>query len=73
MDVLETSIPQGELTILGKIHKDAINTLVVPFGNDDDGWYFKQFPTVQLAEEFALKYKLIIKSLNEQDTSAGDE
>ena len=55
-----TSIPQGEMTILKRIHGTAINTLIVPYEEPGD-WSFKQFPTLEMAQDFALEFNLIVK------------
>lgn len=56
----ETDIPLGEMTILSRRVHGAINTLIQPYEEPGD-WSFKQFPSMEMAKEFALEHKLIIK------------
>ena len=65
MDELETNTPQGSLTIFRRrIHGGIINALVTP---NDNQWFFQQFPTRELAEDFALQYNLILRNEDVQD------
>lgn len=57
---MHDEMPLGEITILKRIHGSALNTLIVPFGAPED-WCFVQFPTLEMAQDFAVEHKLIIK------------
>lgn len=60
MAVYETSIPLGEMTILARRVHGMVNTLVQPYEEPGD-WSFKQFPTMEMAREFAMNHKLVVK------------
>ena len=62
----EINIPQGSLTILRRrIHGGIINALVTPA---EGQWFFRQFPTLELAEEFALHYNLTYRNEQNEDS-----
>lgn len=64
MDELEISIPEGEILVGKRVHGLAWNTLVTSYAHPDD-WCFKQFPTMEMLEEYAVEYKLVIKKEGE--------
>lgn len=51
---------QGELIIGSIVHGAAINCMVVPY-EDPSAWYFQQFPTQGLAEDYAMEHNLVMK------------
>lgn len=66
----ETTIVQGELIVQKIVHGAAINTMVVPF-DDPQGWYFQQFPTLELLQQFAAEHMLVIKGLENDQNNHG--
>lgn len=60
MAEFEINIPQGELTIQPKKMHGALNALVLIFAFPEE-WCYKQFPTMELLERFALDNNLTIK------------
>jgi hypothetical protein len=62
----ETSTPQGELRIVGVIHRGtAINTMVVPYGSPDE-WEMKQFVSEQQLHDYAHAHNLVVVAKKEE-------
>ncbi len=62
MDVFEITTPRGEVRVLGKAH-GAINALV---SSNEGEWFFKQFLTMEMLENFALDHNLVIVKEQEE-------
>lgn len=55
-----TNIIQGEVVVGDIVHRAAINCMVIP-ADDPEGWYFKQFVSMEHVKDFAREYNLVIK------------
>jgi hypothetical protein len=55
----ETHTLQGEM-IIGTMVHGARNCMIVPY-NDPSNWFFKQFLTNDLMEQFAMEHNLVMK------------
>ncbi len=51
---------QGELIIGNIVHGAALNCMIIPYA-EPENWFFQQFATEALMEEFAMTYNLVIK------------
>jgi hypothetical protein len=60
-----TRTVQGDLIVGGIVHGCAINCTVVPYGDEQDGWFMKQFLTRQQMEDYAREHSLLIKEQTE--------
>lgn len=60
MDELEIAIPEGEIFVQKRVHGLAWNALLTSYKFPED-WCFKQFPTMEMLEEYAAQHKLVIK------------
>ena len=61
----ETHTLQGELIIGNMVH-GARNCMIILY-NDPSNWFFQQFLTNELMEQFAMENNLVMKRENNED------